>query len=395
MTKSACATDEYLPASFNGVPFYCTEATSEHGRRGAEGEFPFGESTAYADLGRRIRTYTLNGIIREDNHVFLTAALIAACELPGPGILVHPTRGILNAACKSIHVTDHIQDEAGITYIDMEFVEGNAWPNGLSLVGTILGLVVGTIIGASSTSFKERYQPRNVSPVRRPAVIDIAQSSIGMVADSYSQAIQNQKDDRKFRALSDLRDVERDDVLASDPIIADKALVLGMNALSNEITETAKFNTFKSFANKTSGSITLPGLAGESEDAVYSHTRLLSATYMAQAAVETPYAKVHEALAALDAVVAILDEEATNARNRCDNALYLTIEQFKTDTQTILYEKAYRLPRLVEFDFHGGVHALVASYALYGDAKRHRELELRNIVDANGRIGPSVVAAVS
>ena len=41
-------------------------------------------------------------------------------------------------------------------------------------------------------------------------------------------------------------------------------------------------------------------------------------------------------------------------------------------------------------NFSGGVHPLVAAYAIYNDAKRHRELEERNIVDANGRFGPIV-----
>src|SRR5262245_39833440 len=100
MSDLACNVGkDYLPASFNGVPFYCTEASSEHGRRGSEGEFPFGENTAYADLGRRIRTYTLSAVFRGDNHVREATALIAVCEAPGPGVLVHPTRGIVSAAC--------------------------------------------------------------------------------------------------------------------------------------------------------------------------------------------------------------------------------------------------------------------------------------------------------
>lgn len=396
MANNVCSIgDSYVPASFNGVPFYCIEASSEHGRRGAEGEFPFGENTAYADLGRRIRTYSLSAIFREDNHVLLAAALIAACELPGPGILVHPTRGVVNAACKSIKVSDKIEEEAGVTYVDMEFVEGNAWPNGLSLVGTALGLVFGTLIDTSKASFHSRYKPHTISPVRRQQAVQVLQDSVGQIADRYSQAIQNQKDSRKFRALSDLRAVQVEDVIAANTDIAEKAITLGSNALASELVGEDKFSSFKGLANWAAKPITMPYQAGEAQDAVYSHTRIMSAIFMAQAAAETDYARTFQALSDLDSLTTILDDEAQHAYNRCDNDLYLAIVDMKTKTQAILYEKAYNLPRLVEYDFYSGVHPLVAAYAIYGDSKRHRDLELRNFVDANGRFKPTIVGAES
>ena len=53
-----CYTPAYLPASFKGVPFDALEATYEYGRRGAEGEFPFSDTTAYVDLGRKSSWFT-------------------------------------------------------------------------------------------------------------------------------------------------------------------------------------------------------------------------------------------------------------------------------------------------------------------------------------------------
>lgn len=394
MARTVCAVGEnYLPASFNGVPFHCVEATSEHGRRGAEGEFPFGENTAYADLGRRIRVYTLRAEFRDDDHVLQAAALIAVCELPGPGILIHPTRGILNAACRSIHVEDQLEDAAGITYVDMEFVEGNAWPNGLSLVGFGLGILLGTIIGASSDSFRSNYRPRSVSPARRPQVINVAQQSVGNISDSYRLAIQDENDSRKWRGYYDLEEVRNEDVLASDPPTVDDAIVMGSGAVSEEYSGKQKFNVFRGFANWAAKSTLLPGDAGRSEDAVYTHTRLVSAAYMAQASMENQYSRTDEALSDMDAIVAILNDEAINARNKCDNVLFLEIEKFKTEVQSSLYNKAYNLPRLVQYHFPASVSPLAAAYALYRDAKRHRELEQRNIVDMTGHIGPDIIAS--
>ena len=85
MSRTNCAIGkDYVPASFKGVGFWCTEASIEGGRRGAEGEFPFGEDTAYADLGRKIRTFNLTAVFREDDHVGDASNPICACESPNP-----------------------------------------------------------------------------------------------------------------------------------------------------------------------------------------------------------------------------------------------------------------------------------------------------------------------
>ena len=78
--------ENYLPASFKGVPFEALEVTSQHGRRGAQGEFPWGENTAYVDLGRSIRTYSISGRVSDNNHIAMANALAAAVETPGAGI---------------------------------------------------------------------------------------------------------------------------------------------------------------------------------------------------------------------------------------------------------------------------------------------------------------------
>lgn len=396
MARTVCGIDRnYLPASFNGVPFTCIEAGSEHGRRGAEGEFPFSETTAYADLGRRLRTYSLRGVFRDDDFTLQAAALIAACELPGPGILVHPTRGIISAACRSIRVTDQIEEGAGETFVDLDFVEGNLFPNGLSLVGTILGIALGGIISASRESFTSRYKIDTVTPHRRPQVVQTAQDAIGQIANLYEASINTTTDDRKWRALTDLRDVQVEDVLASDTETVDRSIALGMNAVALEMSGRSKFQAFRSLANWASTPVAIPGAAGDMQDAVYTDVRLLAAAYMSQAMVETEYRSVGESLSQLAAIVAILDDEEVGARSRCENFLQIEISKFRTDVQTFNYKSTYSLPRIEEFNFRGGVNPLVAAYSIYNDAKRHRDLEASNIIDMTGRFKPVVVAAVS
>ena len=86
-----------------------------------------------------------------------------------------------------------------------------------------------------------------------------------------------------------------------------------------------------------------------------------------------------------------LGDEAQAAYDACDNALFLEIRNYATQFAQMMNDLAYRLPGLVAIDFSGGVHPLVAAYTIYNDATRHRELETRNKVDANGRFSPLVV----
>ena len=102
------------------------------------------------------------------------------------------------------------------------------------------------------------------------------------------------------------------------------------------------------------------------------------------------YAYVDECLAAMDMVLAVLEDEAKAAYDDCDNELFLEIKKYATEFAKMMNDLSYRLPGQVLVNFSGGVHPLVAAYAIYKDAKRHRELEERNIVDANGRFGPIV-----
>ena len=103
------------------------------------------------------------------------------------------------------------------------------------------------------------------------------------------------------------------------------------------------------------------------------------------------YATVQECLTAKDMVMAVLDDEAKFAYSECDNALFLEIKKYSVEFSKMMHDLSYRLPGQVLVNFSGGVHPLVAAYTIYKDAKRHRELEERNLVDANGRFGPIVV----
>lgn len=391
MSRTGCAIGrDYAPASFKGVSFVCTDADIEGGRRGAEGEFPFGEQTQWADLGVKIKTARLTAVFREDSHVGDSQALFDACTSPGPGLLVHPTRGSFMAACRSIKIKDEIESKAGESTAELEFVEANMLGG---FGGALFGIISSNLNTTSRDSFLRDYHPELVSQPWRTDVIDRAQSLVAVTAKVAKQTMPIDASQQAWRDVVKMEEVAADDGLATSGKNVDKALSQGFAIIPKNVSNAnSEFRLMKQLANKAAGTSMLPaGVAVESEEAVLSRFRLLAGVGMAEAAMGRKYVTVDEALAATDQVLAVFADEAQAAYDNCDNPLFLEIRKYATQFAQMMNDLTYRLPGLVLVDFMGGILPLVASYAIYGDAKRHRELELKNQVDANGRFAPIVV----
>lgn len=388
-----CYQDNYFTVSYKGVSFQATDVSSEHGRRGAEGEFPFGENTAYADLGRRIRTYQISGRFQENSHIGDAAALIAVCETPGPGILIHPTRGPVLVACRSLTVTDNPEEMQGITEIELDFVEANPWGVGFifGVIATVVSLVA--LSAASEAKFRSRYRPDTVQGFRRPQVAQTAGTQVGNITTQFKLATAETNDQKIWKAYADLDFIQSDVMSLLNPDVVAKSVTLGLNAIDAYADVTTKYEAFRSIANSAALTSSLIGDGGDAENAIYAFVRTLSAGYMVRAASETTPATMTEAFKQYDQVVAILEQERDIAKIACDNYLFLAISEFLTQAQTILLNRAYTQPALVQYNFGGSVHALVAAYQIYGDAKRSREVEARNPASWPWAHGPAVTAA--
>lgn len=388
-----CYQDNYLPCSFKGIPFEALEVTSQHGRRGAEGEFPFGETTAYADLGRKIRTYSIHGRFMQNDHILLSAALIAAVELPGPGILVHPTRGIIMVACQQLRVTDNPTEGAGVTEFDMDFVEANDWANGLSLGGSILGLVLAPIIDAVSQSFYDNYKPDQVAFYDRSAVINTSRDAVTSISTSFANVTRDDNDVKIYRSLAGFENLTNDPVQLADPKTMFSAMSDGMALVDKYGTAQEKLEQFRTIVNGATESYRVGSSGIGSVEATLTSMRVLGAAYLARAALEQPPKDMASAFSQYDMVMAILNEEIAITLAACDNKLYLKLTNFAGEVQTALLDRAYNLPAVVEYQFPGSVSSLVAAHEIFGDGSRFMEIEQRNPNGWPWQVGPRVIAA--
>lgn len=90
------------PASFRGVPFFLLEdAGIDVGRRRANHEYAGRDKPYSEDMGRKQRSYTINGGVDGDGFIEKANKLIDAFERQGPGILVHPFLGEINVTVEA------------------------------------------------------------------------------------------------------------------------------------------------------------------------------------------------------------------------------------------------------------------------------------------------------
>jgi len=388
---TGCYVEPYLPASFRGVPFTALETTSEHGRRVAEGEFAFSENTATNDMGIRLRRYTIRARFADNNHVTQVALLIAAVEARGAGVLVHPTRGVVDATCTRAKVTDNPEEEQGVTYVDLEFVESNQQTNGVQLANSIITLALGSIIGQSRSNFTSTYNPEAVQTFREDAVVAEAQGVVGNVANLYAEATVANATDERNEILLELQSIATDPNAARVPENVARAVAVGMSQTVKDLEPSAQYQTARELANATAVPVVFGGAAQQSVEATYSLARVVSAAYMAEASLLATDFNADEVFGQVDAVDSILSSEIEYARNQRDNQLHQALVSFRNESLNAMSRRAFDLPGVIQFNFAGTVHPLVAAYALYDDAKQSRRIEQLNTVNALGRVGPEVL----
>lgn len=152
--------DSLRPASFRMIPFLTETYGGEHGRRWADHEYP-GRDVPYAeDMGRAQRVWRFTGYLMGDNYPAMRTLLVAACELPGPGPLVHPTIGAVQVVCRKIEHTETRTQGRYVT-LTFEFAEAGQLinPASLSVPASVLAAAAlplgealqGNFLGAFST----------------------------------------------------------------------------------------------------------------------------------------------------------------------------------------------------------------------------------------------------
>lgn len=121
--------------SFRGAAFRLEVAGLGTGRRNTEKEYPKRDTPFGEDMGRRARSWPITGYVVGPTYFEARDALIAACEAEGPGTLVHPTLGEVQAICDRCNMTE-TKERGGIATFEMLFLEAGQDPDETSTEDT-------------------------------------------------------------------------------------------------------------------------------------------------------------------------------------------------------------------------------------------------------------------
>lgn len=125
-------------ASFRGVAFKVDSRDIETGRRAATHEFPGRDVPYTEDLGRKARTYPVEGYVLGPDYMSARDALLQACEEEGPGRLVTPWSGEVLVVCAGCRLHENKTD-GGMATFSLSFVEAGeaASPSGTAKPGAL------------------------------------------------------------------------------------------------------------------------------------------------------------------------------------------------------------------------------------------------------------------
>ena len=154
-------------------------------------EYPFRDSPWVEDLGRASRVFRVRGFVT--GPLFLTQfdLLVNAIEQKGPGTLIHPTRGLIQASVVRFEWREP-DGYSGVIELDIDFIEAKA-----SLSTTVLALTSAAITvatGLLSLAFQSDYAVDVAPPLAVGQPVNDAASALASTwaASAMTQSLSPQ-----------------------------------------------------------------------------------------------------------------------------------------------------------------------------------------------------------
>jgi prophage DNA circulation protein len=386
-----------LPASYRGVPFHVETYGGEHGRRWADHEYP-GRDVPYAeDLGRAQRVYRFTGYLIGDNYAAVRTLLVAACELPGLGPLIHPTLGPLLVVCRKI---EHTEERTRGRYVSLslEFAEAGklAQPAGLTIpvsdlvtaafaLGTVLG---NNFLGGHSTAGGGPWLTAAAQAQTVQLGVDLQQARLpapGVDQAALDGAIKTLVEDSASLALDTVALGAAIEAAFAAFTDAGDAMPV-VTSMIQYATPSATLAELQGFLD--SGVVTNPGVTPVIDQrrlniiAFHTYTRGLALRETGYAITGVPLANYDQALALLDQVAAAFIALETVVANEGADDVYAALADLRAKITQLILSRAADLTPLVNYRVQSATPAnsLTLAWTMYQDAGR--DLEVVDEVDA-------------
>lgn len=375
--------DKLFTASFRGVPFKVEEGNRTAGRRTQVHEYPQRDDPYVEDLGRATREFNITAFVVGADYVDLADALLAECEKPGPGQLIHPWLGALDVTLKEPARASYSKALGQVT-IELSFIESGAlvFPSAVEDTTSQLQIAADDIEVAAEKNFLEKYTIAGLPDfVAATAAVDINKifSAIALPKIPGLAVL-------KFAntALSSIRSLQ---LLVADPaaLRAKFAALLGMTNIVGQVTTGIDLvQAITKLANhKNLATVSTPANAPAAVVQEYKNTNALNTltrlTLLAQAVGLSSIipAVVHDDTVKLrDNLIASLNAEAETA----SDDVYQALTTARAKVWADLTARAKDSARLATITPAEVMPMLAIAYDYYADATLDAEIISRNKV---------------
>ncbi len=372
--------DQLRPASFRGVPFFVESSRPTFGRNIALHEYPDQAPPFPEDLGRRARTYDVEGYVIGEDYRAGRDRLIEAVELEaGAGDLVHPYFGTVRVVARSISISETAR-EGRMARFAIEFVEAPiaSAPAAVEDLGDVLEVATTTLFQATGDDFEQSW-----NPVDEPATLVEAGAAQASGFWSYLSNLQLRGPIEKVGEwrdrLTELADTTEARLRSPGGFASDVSSLLedlldavgSRKAAIEAYLGLGKVKTAPSFGTSASSR-----KADQNRDAIGRLFREHAAALAARASGEATWSSYDDALAArgraLDALSA--------AQDVAGDATFRELAAVSRALTDALPLAPGTLPRITTYDVVESTSALVVAYRLFDDVTRADEIVERNAI---------------
>lgn len=387
-------------ASFRGVPFEVTSSNLSIGRRTQTFEYPQRDDPFTEDMGRSKRTIRITAFVVGYDYIARMKRLIAACEKPGSGRLIHPWLGSMEVTPTDLSAP--VFESNRVASVSLTFVESGKlqYPNALLDVGAKCLSAAQLLVNAEFDEFVKTFDLTGAQ--------DFVKEAVGLDLQGIlnSETVQSVCD--AFDLADELATLSHDVITLAEG---------APNALFNRVLDTYGLQGFASTVHAwTDVSHRFRSLTQSSElnsakpQAVASRTtseriekanaagqamiRGLSVANMVVAASEigtsndrldasTPVqtAPYDDLIAVRNEILEAIDEESLKISS---DPIYEALCESRSAVYEAITQRAENQARLVSFKPSSVLPALVLAYDYYGDASREAEIVGRNKIRHSG-----------
>jgi len=375
-------------ASFRGVPFEVTSSNLSIGRRTQTFEYPQRDDPFTEDMGRSKRTIRITAFVVGYDYIARMKRLIAACEKPGSGRLIHPWLGSMEVTPTDLSAP--VFESNRVAFVSLTFVESGKlqYPNALLDVGAKCLSAAQLLVNAEFDEFVKEAVGLDLQGI-------LNSETVQSVCDAFDLADELATLSHDVITLAEGgADALFNRVLDTYGLQGFASTVHAWTDVSHRfrsLTQSSELNSAKPQAvasRTTSERIEKANAAGQAmirglsvANMVVAASEIGTSNDRLDASTPVQTAPYDDLIAVRNEILEAIDEESLKISS---DPIYEALCESRSAVYEAITQRAENQARLVSFKPSSVQPALVLAYDYYGDASREAEIVGRNKIRHSG-----------